>query len=108
MTTIIMLEISIILFKDNSPSELNLISTYFSSYTSEFLFNDLLKSLFLLQISAIFLIFSLLSLEGTSINYLFLLTFSKYLFTLLKIRYKGFTLLIFTYFKSLIITYPLQ
>ena len=50
----------------------------------------------------------LLSLEGTSIKYLFLLISSKYPYTLLKIKYKGFTLLVFTYLESFFVTYPIS
>ena len=51
--------------------------------------------------------FFLFSLLGTSVKYFFPLISSKYLFTLLKIRYKGFTVLIFTYFEYLIVTYSI-
>ena len=51
-------------------------------------------------------IVSLLLLECSSVKHLFLLVFSKYSFALLIIRSKGLILLIFTYFESLIVTYP--
>ena len=54
--------------------------------------------------SFIFYIFSLFSLVGTSVKCLFPLISSKYLLTLQILRYKGFTLLIFMYFESLIVT----
>ena len=47
-----------------------------------------------------------LSLAGTSVKYSFPLISSKYPFNLLKIRQNGFTLLIFSYFESLMYTYP--
>ena len=79
-----MLGISVVLFRGNSSSELNLNSIYLSSQSSEFLVINLMNSLSLLQISY----FS----AGTSVKYLFPLVSFKYPFTLLKIRYKGFTL----------------
>ena len=66
---------------------------------------DLIKSLILLHSSWYFLFSSLLSLVGTNVKYLVLLISWKNPFGLLKIRYKGLTLLVFTYFKSLIVTY---
>ena len=90
--TIVMVGISIVLLRGNSSSELSLIFIYFSSQSSEFLVIDLMKSLILIRSSSYFLIFSLLSLVGTNFKYLFRLIFSKYLFTYMKIIYKGFTL----------------
>ena len=60
-----MLRVSIVLFRGNSSSELNLIFIYFS------LVINLIKSLILLHSSSCFLIFSMLSLVGTSVKYLF-------------------------------------
>ena len=103
LTTIIILGISFVLFRGSSSSQLN-----FSSYSSELLVNCPIKSLILLQrYSYFYFLFFLLSLVGTSIKYLFPLISSKYPFTSLKIRYEGFTLLIFVYFEYLIVTYPM-
>ena len=55
-----------------------------------------------------FLIFSLLSLVGTSVKYLFPLVSSKYPFIFLRIRYKEFSLLVFMYSQSLIVTYTVH
>ena len=92
------------LFRGNSSSKLNLIFIYFY-LNHQFVVIDLIKFLILLHSSSYFLIFSLLSLVATSARYLGLLISSKYPFALLKIKYKGFTLLIFTYFESLIFRY---
>ena len=54
-----MVGISTVLFRGNSSSELNLIFTYFSSQSSEFLDIDLIKSLILIQNSSYFLFVSL-------------------------------------------------
>ena len=89
----------IILFRGNSSSKLNLIFVNFSSKSSEFLVNDLIKSLILIHSSLYYLIFSSLSSVETSAKYLFPLISSKYPLTLLKIRYKGFSLVIFKYFR---------
>ena len=66
---------------------------------------DLIRLLILPHSSSHFFITSFLLSVGTSVKYLIPLMFSKYSFVLPIIRYKGFTLLIFTYFNSLIITY---
>ena len=84
LTTIVTLETSIVLFKGNFSSQLNLIFIYFLSYSSEILVIDPIKSLILLHSSSYFLIFSLLSLAGTSVKYSFPLISSKYPFTFLK------------------------
>ena len=55
-----------------------------------------------------FLIFSLLSLVGTSVKYLFPLVSSKYPFIFLRIRSKEFSLLVFMYSQSLIVTYTVH
>ena len=80
-----MLGISIVLFKSNSFSEINLIFIYFSSKSSEFLLIDPIRSLIMLQSFSYFLIFYLISLVG--VKYLFPLISSKYSLTLLKTRY---------------------
>ena len=66
---------------------------------------DLIRLLILPHSSSHFFITSFLLSVGTSVKYLIPLMFSKYSFVLPIIRYKGFTLLIVTYFNSLIITY---
>ena len=71
---------------------------------SEFLTINLIKSLILRHRSSYFFIFSLLSLVESN-KCSFPLISSYYSFALLKIRYKG---LRFTYFESLIVTYPIQ
>ena len=86
-----MVDVSTVLFSRNLPSKLKLIFIYFSSY-SKFLVIDLIESLILIKSSSYFIFFSLLSLVGTNVKYLFSLIFSKYSFTYLKIKYKGFTL----------------
>ena len=101
-----MLGISIPLFRGNSLSKLNLIFIYLSS--SEFI--NLIKFLISLHSFSFclsFFFFFLLSLEGTSLKYSFPLIYSKYPFTLLKIKYKGFTLLKFRCFESLIVIYSM-
>ena len=60
---------SIVLFRGTSSSELNFVFIYFPSSSFEVLVIDLVKSLILLQSSSCFLIFSLLSLVGTSVKY---------------------------------------
>ena len=60
---------SIVLFRGTSSSELNFVFIYFPSSSFEVLVIDLVKSLILLQSSSYFLIFSLLSLVGTSVKY---------------------------------------
>ena len=97
-TTMIMPGISIVLFRGNLSSELNLIFIYFSSQLSVFFVINLIKSLILPHSTSYFFIFSLLPLVGNSINDLFQLISLEYLFTLLIMIYKGFTLLILTYF----------
>ena len=57
-TTVIMIRMFIVLFRDNSSSESNLIFICFSSPSSEFLVIDLIKSLILLQILHIFYFFT--------------------------------------------------
>ena len=106
LTTIVTLRIFNVLFRSNSLSELNVIFIYFSSHWSDFLVIDLIKSMILIYSSSYFLNFYLLSLVGTSVKNLFPLFSSISIASLfLKIRCKGFTLLIFTYFKPLIFTY---
>ena len=78
-------------------SKLILIFKYFLSWSSEFLILDLFKSLIVLHSSSYFFFFTLL--VGTSVKYLFLLFYSKYVFTFLKGRYKGFPLYIFYVFR---------
>ena len=56
-TTVIMIRMFIVLFRDNSSSKSNLIFICFSSPSSEFLVIDLIKSLILLQILHIFYYF---------------------------------------------------
>ena len=68
---------------------------------------DVIKSLILLHSFPYFLIYSLFSLVGTSVKYLFLSISSKFPFTYMKIIYKGFALQIFTYLETLIFTYPM-
>ena len=68
---------------------------YFSSKSCEFFVIQVINFLILFQNFSYFFI-SLFSLVGTSFKYLFLLIYSKYPFTLFKIRYKGFPLLSFT------------
>ena len=97
-TTMIMPGISIVLFRGNLSSELNLIFIYFSSQLSVFFVINLIKSLILPHSTSYFFIFSLLPLVGNSIKDLFPLISLEYLFTLLIMIYKGFTLLILTYF----------
>ena len=100
--------IMFIVFKKNSSNKefllfylkvthhhLYLIFIYILSESSEFLLHNFLY------------FFSLLLLGGTSVKYLFLLNSLKYPLTLLKIRYKKFRLLIFTYYKYLIVIYPM-
>ena len=57
-TTVIMIRMFIVLFRDNSSSKSNLIFICFSSPSSEFLVIDLIKSLILLQILHIFYFFT--------------------------------------------------
>ena len=59
---------TIALFKGKLSSESNLIFIYFLSKSSTFLFIDLIKSQILLHSSSYMLIFSLLSLVGTSVR----------------------------------------
>ena len=63
--------------RGNLSSKLNLIFIYFSSYSFQFLVIDLIKLLILIHRSLYFLIFSLLSLVATSVEYLFLLFFAN-------------------------------
>ena len=85
-------------FRGKSPLKLNFIFRYFSS--SEFFVVDLIKSLIFLKMLSYFFITSLLSLVRFSVKYSFLLISSNCPINLLVIRYKEFTLLTFTYFKS--------
>ena len=57
-TTVIMIRMFIVLFRDNSSSKSNLIFICFSSPSSGFLVIDLIKSLILLQILHIFYFFT--------------------------------------------------
>ena len=78
LTTVIMIGISIALFRGNSSSELNLIFIYFSSELSTFLVTGLTKSPIFLHSSSHLFIISLFSLIGTSFKYLLPLISSKY------------------------------
>ena len=96
-----MVQISSVLLRAKSSSELSLIFICFYHHYK-------IKSLILLRSSLYFFVFSLLSLIGTSVKYLFSLISLKHPFILPMRRYKGFTLLIFTYFESLIVTYSMK
>ena len=97
-TTMIVLGISIVLFRGNLSSELNLISIYFSSQLSVFFVINLIKSLIWPHSTPYFFVFYLVPLVGSSIKDLFPVISLECLFTLLIMIYKGFTLLILTDF----------
>ena len=67
-SSIAIIGISFALFKGKLSSESNLIFIYFLSKSSIFLFIDLIESQILLCSSSYMLVFSLLSLVGTSVT----------------------------------------
>ena len=106
LATITITRISIVLFRGYLSSESSLIFIHFSSQ-SDFLVTNLIKSLILIHSSLYSFIFCLFSLVGTSVKYLFPSISLKHPFVLFETRYKGFTVLIFTYFQFLIVKYAM-